>query len=134
VRPVEFGRSCKVWPRLSPQRRHRPDADVAAGRSVWLAKQRFVKAEEHDSWTTTETALTQDLSVDLQDARERPRETCLCPPIAAPKALVPAIAHGLRVPDFSSGKRFLYTLSMSEQAELFEIRFSVFNGPFTEGM
>jgi hypothetical protein len=38
------------------------------------------------------------------------------------------------VPDFSSGKRFLYTLSMSEQAQLFEIRFSVFNGRCTEGM
>jgi tRNA nucleotidyltransferase/poly(A) polymerase len=32
-----------------------------------------------------------------------------------------------------SGKRFLYTLSMSEQAELFEIWFSGFNGRCTEG-
>jgi len=37
VRPVEFGRARKVRPRVSPQRRHRPDADVAAGRGVLLA-------------------------------------------------------------------------------------------------
>jgi hypothetical protein len=44
------------------------------------------------------------------------------------------LSKGLKVPDFSSGKRFLYTLSMSGQAELFEIRFSGFNGRCTEGM
>ena len=32
---------------------------------------------EHDCWTTTETALTQDLSGDLQDAWERLRETAV---------------------------------------------------------
>ena len=31
--------------------------------------------EEHDCWTTTEAALTQDLSEDLRDAWERMRET-----------------------------------------------------------
>jgi hypothetical protein len=31
--------------------------------------------EAHDCWTTTETALTQDLSEDLQDAWDRLRET-----------------------------------------------------------
>ena len=35
------------------------------------------KGEEHDCWTTTETALTQDLSGDLQDAWERLRETAV---------------------------------------------------------
>jgi hypothetical protein len=58
----------------------------------------------------------------------------VCPPISAPKALLPGIANGMKVPDFSSGKCFLYTLSMSEQAELFEIWFSGFNGHCTEGM
>ena len=33
--------------------------------------------EAHDCWTTTETALTQDLSGDLRDAYERLRETAL---------------------------------------------------------
>ena len=37
-----------------------------------------VKAgEEHDCWTTTEAALTQDLSDDLRDAWERIRETAV---------------------------------------------------------
>lgn len=31
----------------------------------------------HDCWTTTETALTQDLSEDLRDAGERIRETAV---------------------------------------------------------
>jgi hypothetical protein len=47
------------------------------GRECYHCKQRFVEGEEHDCWTTTETALTQDLSVDLQDAWERPRETAM---------------------------------------------------------
>jgi Domain of unknown function (DUF5655) len=33
--------------------------------------------EEHDCWTTTEEALTQDLSDDLRDAWERLRETAV---------------------------------------------------------
>jgi uncharacterized protein DUF5655 len=35
------------------------------------------EGEEHDCWTTNETALTQDLSGDLQDAWERLRETAV---------------------------------------------------------
>jgi hypothetical protein len=38
-------------------------------------KQWVEAGEEHDCWTTTERALTQDLSQDLQDAYERLRET-----------------------------------------------------------
>ena len=37
MRPVELGHAFKVWPRLSAQRWHRPDADVAAARAVLLA-------------------------------------------------------------------------------------------------
>ena len=33
--------------------------------------------EAHDCWTTTETALTQDLAEDLRDAYERLRETAI---------------------------------------------------------
>jgi hypothetical protein len=33
--------------------------------------------EEHDCWTTTEAALTEDLSEDLQEAWERLRETAV---------------------------------------------------------
>lgn len=57
----------------------------------------------------------------------------MCPPIAAPKSLLAAIAQELKRRDFSSRKCFLYTLSMLEQAELFEIWFSGFNGRCTEG-
>jgi hypothetical protein len=38
----------------------------------WIAK-----GEAHDCWTTTEAALTQDLSVDLKEARDRLRETAV---------------------------------------------------------
>jgi hypothetical protein len=38
-------------------------------------KQRVEPGEEHDCWTTTEAALTADLSEDLSEAWERLRET-----------------------------------------------------------
>ena len=38
----------------------------------WIAK-----GEAHDCWTTTEAALTQDLSVDLKETWERLRETAV---------------------------------------------------------
>jgi len=40
-------------------------------------KQWIEAGEEHDCWTTTEAALTKDLSEDLQDAWERLRETAV---------------------------------------------------------
>src|SRR5205814_9802382 len=39
------------------------------------SKQWVEEGQEHDCWTTTEAALTQGLSQDLQDAWERLRET-----------------------------------------------------------
>ena len=48
-----------------------------AGRECYHCKQWIQEGEEHDCWTTTETALTQDLSGDLQDAWERLRETAV---------------------------------------------------------
>src|SRR5215472_19363965 len=46
-------------------------------RECYHCKQWIEDGEEHDCWTTTEDALTQDLSVDLRDAWERLRETAL---------------------------------------------------------
>jgi hypothetical protein len=46
-----------------------------AGRQCYHCKQWIQEGEEHDCWTTTETALIQDLSEDLRDAWERLRET-----------------------------------------------------------
>jgi hypothetical protein len=46
-----------------------------SGRECYHCKQWIEEGEKHDCWTTTETALTQDLSGDLQDAWERLRET-----------------------------------------------------------
>ena len=46
-----------------------------SGRECYHCKQWVEEGEEHGCWTTTETALTQDLSGDLQDAWERLRET-----------------------------------------------------------
>ena len=46
-----------------------------AGRECYHCKQWVEEGEAHDCWTTTEAALTQDLSEDLQEAWERLRET-----------------------------------------------------------
>jgi hypothetical protein len=46
-----------------------------AGRECYHCKQWVENGEAHDCWTTTESALTQDLSEDLRDAWERLRET-----------------------------------------------------------
>jgi hypothetical protein len=45
------------------------------GRECYHCKQWIDEGEPHDCWTTTEAALTQDLSDDLQEAWERLRET-----------------------------------------------------------
>jgi len=45
-----------------------------AGRECFHCKQWVEEGEAHDCWTTTESALTKDLSVDLREAWERLRE------------------------------------------------------------
>jgi hypothetical protein len=47
------------------------------GRQCHHCKQWIEPGEEHDCWTTTEAALTEDLSEDLQEAYERLRETAV---------------------------------------------------------
>ena len=44
------------------------------GHECYHCKQWVAEGEPHDCWTTTESALTSDLSEDLQDAWERLRE------------------------------------------------------------
>ena len=46
-----------------------------AGRECYHCKQWVEEGAAHDCWTTTEAALTQELSEDLRDAWERLRET-----------------------------------------------------------
>ena len=48
-----------------------------AGRQCHHCKQWIKKGQQHDCWTTTEAALTQNLSPDLRDAWERVRETAV---------------------------------------------------------
>ena len=48
---------------------------MAAGHECYHCKQWVEAGEDHDCWTTTETALTADLSEELRDAWERLRET-----------------------------------------------------------
>ena len=48
-----------------------------AGRECYHCRQWVDEGEAHDCWTTTEAALTQDLSEDLQEAWERLRETAM---------------------------------------------------------
>src|SRR5512138_2002681 len=45
------------------------------GRECYHCKQWVDEGEAHDCWTTTEAALTADLSEDLREAWERLRET-----------------------------------------------------------
>jgi hypothetical protein len=45
------------------------------GHECYHCKQWVADGEAHDCWTTTEAALTKDLSEDLRDAWERLRET-----------------------------------------------------------
>ena len=47
------------------------------GRICFHCKQWVEGGEDHDCWTTTEAALTRDLSEDLQDAWARLRETAV---------------------------------------------------------
>ena len=47
------------------------------GRQCHHCRQWVETGEAHDCWTTTETALTRDLSEDLRDAWERLRETAV---------------------------------------------------------
>jgi len=48
-----------------------------AGRECHHCNQWIEEGEAHDCWTTTEAALTEDLSEDLRDAWERLRETAV---------------------------------------------------------
>jgi hypothetical protein len=48
-----------------------------AGRECFHCKQWIEEGEKHDCWTTTEAALTADLSEDLRDAWQRLRETAV---------------------------------------------------------
>ena len=48
-----------------------------AGRECYHCKQWIEDDKPHDCWTTTEAALTRDLSEDLRDAWERLRETAV---------------------------------------------------------
>src|SRR2546422_821254 len=47
------------------------------GRECYHCKQWIEKGDEHDCWTTTEAALTSDLSEDLRGAWMRLRETAV---------------------------------------------------------
>jgi hypothetical protein len=47
------------------------------GHECYHCKQWVAEGEHHDCWTTTEAALTQDLSEDLQDAYQRLRESAV---------------------------------------------------------
>ena len=55
---------------------HRYNGNMV-GRECYHCKHWVEEGEEHDCWTTTETALTQDLSGALPDAWERLRETAV---------------------------------------------------------
>ena len=48
-----------------------------ASRQCYHCKQQIEEGEAHDCWTTTEAALTQELSEDLQEAWQRLRETAV---------------------------------------------------------
>ena len=49
----------------------------SSGHECYHCKQWVAAGEAHDCWTTTEAALTKDLSEDLQDAYERLRDSVI---------------------------------------------------------
>jgi uncharacterized protein DUF5655 len=57
--------------------RRRAAPKPQAGHTCYHCKQWVGQGEAHDCWTTTEAALTQDLSEDLRDAWQRLRETAV---------------------------------------------------------
>ena len=52
-----------------------PREDDRPGRECYHCKQWIEPGEAHDCWTTTEAALTEELSEDLQEAWQRLRDT-----------------------------------------------------------
>lgn len=52
-----------------------PAQSDARGRQCYHCKEWIAAGEAHDCWTTTEEALTRDLSPELREAWERLRET-----------------------------------------------------------
>jgi hypothetical protein len=69
------------------------------GRECYHCKQWIEERESHDCWTTTEAALTADLSEDLREAWERLRETAVA--FGEQRILRPAEekgSRGLRLP------------------------------------
>jgi uncharacterized protein DUF5655 len=69
----------KPWAIPVPQSGRTIDITICcmAGRECYHCKKWIEEGEEHDCWTTTEAALTQELSDDLLDAWERLRETAV---------------------------------------------------------
>ena len=66
----------RPWTRLQRDSEQRQNSEQAmATRECYHCKQLIEAGEPHDCWTTTEAALTQDLSEDLREAWERLRET-----------------------------------------------------------
>jgi len=59
-----------------------------AGRECYHCKQWVEAGEPHDCWTTTEAALTKDLSEDLQDAWERLRDVVPLTRVQSPEPLI----------------------------------------------
>jgi hypothetical protein len=53
------------------------DNELVRGHECYHCKQWVDAGDAHDCWTTTEAALTRDLSEDLQDAYQRLRETAV---------------------------------------------------------
>lgn len=62
-------------PRCDCKRRGDATIPRMPGRECFHCRQRVEEGEAHDCWTTTEAALTGELSEDLRDAWERLRET-----------------------------------------------------------
>jgi hypothetical protein len=60
----------------SPSKKAAP-RKTAGGHECYHCKKWVKAGEAHDCWTTTETALTRELSEDLRDAWERLRETAV---------------------------------------------------------
>ena len=81
MRAGDWGPSERVASATRLRRAHNTDSRQyngdMAGRTCYHCKQWVEAGAEHDCWTTTEAALTEELSEDLREAWDRLRETAV---------------------------------------------------------
>src|ERR1700674_199572 len=99
ARPVKLGHAFKVWPRLSAQSWHRPDADVSAARAVLFATpksdERSIGREPQgaDRWIDEFRRAPVDQVVELSRTNLRNPDVHLSVPVRQKRHEMPVARH-----------------------------------------